>query len=105
MDMVMALWPKPDNKKKQVFVRSAMAKLNEVGLVGIHDAGVTPGNLELYKTLARGDDFTVRVYASMDLTLCARSYHVPGDHPTLCPQSFLLIYPGDDTTNTVRCSD
>lgn len=65
----MALWPKPDNKKKQIFVRSAMAKLNEVGLVGIHDAGVTPGNLELYKTLARGDDFTVRVYASKDLVL------------------------------------
>lgn len=41
-----------------------MAKLNEVGLVGIHDAGVTPGNLELYKTLAKSDDWTVRVYAS-----------------------------------------
>lgn len=64
MDMVTALWPKPDNKKKQQFVQSAMTKLNEVGLVGIHDAGVTPGNLELYKTLARTDDFTVRVYAS-----------------------------------------
>lgn len=44
-----------------------MAKLNEVGLVGIHDAGVTPGNLELYKSLARGDDWTVRVYASKQL--------------------------------------
>ena len=64
MDMVMALWPKPDNMKKQKFVQSAMSKLNEVGLVGIHDAGVSPGNLELYKTLARGDAWTVRVYAS-----------------------------------------
>ncbi len=63
----MALWPKPDDKKKQMFIRSAMAKLNEVGLVGIHDAGVTPGNLELYKTLAKGDDWTVRVYASKQL--------------------------------------
>ncbi|EMR61793.1 putative amidohydrolase 3 protein [Eutypa lata UCREL1] len=48
------------------FVQSAMAKLNEVGLVGIHDAGVTPGNLELYKSLARGDDWTVRVYAMIE---------------------------------------
>ncbi|RYO96199.1 hypothetical protein DL763_003326 [Monosporascus cannonballus] len=63
MDMVMALWPKPDNKKKQQFVQSAMSKLNEVGLVGIHDAGVSPENLELYKSLARSDDWTVRVYA------------------------------------------
>ncbi|RYP08475.1 hypothetical protein DL765_008769 [Monosporascus sp. GIB2] len=64
MDMVMALWPKPDNRKKQQFVQSAMSKLNEVGLVGIHDAGVSPENLELYKSLARGDDWTVRVYAN-----------------------------------------
>lgn len=64
MDMVMDLWPKPDDEKKKLFIRSAMAKLNEVGLVGIHDAGVTPGNLRLYRSLARGDDWTVRVYAS-----------------------------------------
>ncbi|RYP76050.1 hypothetical protein DL769_003707 [Monosporascus sp. CRB-8-3] len=64
MDMVTALWPKPDNKRKRQFVQSAMSKLNEVGLVGIHDAGVSPGNLELYKKLSRGDDWTVRVYAN-----------------------------------------
>lgn len=67
MDIVTALWPKPNNNKKTRFVQSAMAKLNEVGLVGIHDAGVTPGNLELYKSLARGYDWTVRVYASKQL--------------------------------------
>lgn len=66
MDIVTALWPKPNNNKKTRFVQSAMAKLNEVGLVGIHDAGVTPGNLELYKSLARGDDWTVRVYAMIE---------------------------------------
>ncbi|KAI0885458.1 amidohydrolase family-domain-containing protein [Annulohypoxylon maeteangense] len=66
MDMVMALWPKPNNEKKRQFVKSAMGKLNEVGLVGIHDAGVTPGNLNLYKKLAGGDDWTVRVYAMIE---------------------------------------
>ncbi|KAI1105320.1 amidohydrolase family-domain-containing protein [Jackrogersella minutella] len=66
MDMVMAIWPKPDAKKKQQFVKSAMGKLNEVGLVGVHDAGVTPANLNLYKELARGDDWTVRVYAMVE---------------------------------------
>lgn len=68
MDMVMALWPKPNNEKKKTFVKSAMAKLNEVGLVGIHDAGVTPGNLALYRTLAGTDNWTVRVYASKNYT-------------------------------------
>ncbi|KAI1468142.1 amidohydrolase family-domain-containing protein [Daldinia caldariorum] len=66
MDMVMELWPKPDTTKKQKFVKSAMEKLNEVGLVGIHDAGVTPGNLNLYKELAGGVDWTVRVYAMIE---------------------------------------
>ncbi|KAI1416209.1 amidohydrolase family-domain-containing protein [Hypoxylon sp. FL1857] len=66
IDMVMALWPKPDNKKKTQFVRSAMEKLNEVGLVGMHDAGVTPGNLNLYKELEGGDDWTLRVYAMVE---------------------------------------
>ncbi|RYO78133.1 hypothetical protein DL764_010146 [Monosporascus ibericus] len=79
MDMVIALWPKPDNKKKQQFLQSAMSKLNEVGLVGIHDAGVSPGNLELYKTLARRDDWTVRVYAMIECyernTFCPKEAH------------------------------
>lgn len=66
MDMVMALWPKPDDKKKRQFLKSAMGKLNEVGLVGMHDAGVTPGNLDLFKELAGSDDWTVRVYAMVE---------------------------------------
>ncbi|ORY68783.1 amidohydrolase 3 [Pseudomassariella vexata] len=66
MDMVMALWPKPDNKMKQRFVKSAMEKLNEVGLVGMHDAGATPENLALFKELAGGDDWTVRVFSMLE---------------------------------------
>ncbi|KAI0179310.1 amidohydrolase family-domain-containing protein [Hypoxylon sp. FL1284] len=66
MDMVMALWPKPDSKKKQQFLKSAMGKLNEVGLVGVHDAGATPDNLRLFKNLAGNDDWSVRVYAMLE---------------------------------------
>ncbi|GAW17056.1 hypothetical protein ANO14919_065060 [Xylariales sp. No.14919] len=60
---VMALWPKPDNKKKAVFVKSAMRQLNQYGLVGMHDAGVSATNLDLFKDLAGSEDWTVRVYA------------------------------------------
>jgi predicted amidohydrolase YtcJ len=66
MDMIMSLWPKPDDKKKEKFIKSAMRKLNEVGLVGMHDAGVTPGNLKLFRNLAGGEDWTVRVYAMIE---------------------------------------
>ncbi|KAI0015996.1 amidohydrolase family-domain-containing protein [Xylariomycetidae sp. FL0641] len=63
MDMVTALFPKPDKKQKQKFLKSAMTKLNEVGLVGMHDAGVTPRNLKLFRELAGNEDWTLRVYA------------------------------------------
>lgn len=62
----MSVWPQPDKKTKKKFIRSAMAKLNEVGLVGIHDAGATPKTLEMFKELAGGEDWTVRVYTMVE---------------------------------------
>ncbi|CAJ2502315.1 Uu.00g097090.m01.CDS01 [Anthostomella pinea] len=78
MDIVMALWPKPDNSKKRQWVKSAMSKLNEVGLVGMHDAGVTPGNIELFRELEGGDDWSVRVYAMVECY----------ERNTFCPEAF-----------------
>ena len=66
MDIIMSLWPKPDAKKKQKFLQSAMASLNKAGLVGMHDAGVTPDNLALYRELAGTKDWTARVYAMVE---------------------------------------
>ncbi|KAI1188111.1 amidohydrolase [Nemania serpens] len=60
---IMALWPKPDNKKKATFLKSAMNQLNQFGLVGMHDAGVNAENLDLFKELVGSEDWTVRVYA------------------------------------------
>jgi predicted amidohydrolase YtcJ len=77
MDLVIDLWPKPDTEKKKEFVKTAMAKLNEFGLVGMHDAGVIPENLELFSEMASTDDWTVRVYAMMECTL--RNTFCPGD--------------------------
>ncbi|KAI1840812.1 hypothetical protein JX266_012960 [Neoarthrinium moseri] len=77
MDMIMSLWPKPDSKKKQKFLKSAMSKLNEVGLVGMADAGVMPGNAALFKELAGTEDWTLRVYAMLECD----------DRNTFCPDS------------------
>jgi predicted amidohydrolase YtcJ len=70
MASVVALWPKPDNRKKAAFVKSAMRRLNEHGLVGMHDAGVNAGNLDLFKELAGSEDWTVRVYAMAEYYDC-----------------------------------
>jgi predicted amidohydrolase YtcJ len=66
MDLVMQYWPKPNKAKRTEFVKAAQTALNAVGLVGMHDAGVVPENLELYQELADTDDWTVRVYAMLE---------------------------------------
>lgn len=66
IDVVMALWPRPAPATKAQQVRSAMASLNALGLVGMHDAGVTPANIELYAELADSEDWTVRVYGMLE---------------------------------------
>jgi len=66
MDMVMALWPRPGPAKKRAFVSDAMRELHRVGLVGVHDAGVAPDDIELFKTLSATEDWTLRVYAMLE---------------------------------------
>lgn len=66
MEYVMTFWPKPTTTRKTEFLKSAMQSLHSVGLVGMHDAGVNPDELRLYKELARTDDWTLRVYAMIE---------------------------------------
>ncbi|KAG7152407.1 Protein LONG AFTER FAR-RED 3 like protein [Verticillium longisporum] len=78
MDMLYAIFPAPGLEKKRAFVSTAMAKLNEVGIVGMHDAGVFPNHLELYADMAgSSSDWTVRVYAMLE---CAQ-------RNTYCPDA------------------
>lgn len=77
MDMVMALWPRPGPAVKTDYIQTAMRKLNTLGLVGMHDAGVVPRDLQLYQQLAGTDAWTVRVHAMLE---CAeRNTFCPGD--------------------------
>jgi len=68
MDLVMPLWPRPSREQKKGFVRSAMRSLHSVGLVGMHDAGVTPEDIALYEEMANeeGNGWTMRVYAMIE---------------------------------------
>ncbi|TDZ55067.1 putative amidohydrolase YtcJ [Colletotrichum trifolii] len=86
MDFIMNIWPKPGPDKKRAFVAAAMAKLNEFGLVGIHDAGVFPDQLDLYADMAHTEDWTVRVYAMLE---CAQ-------RNTFCPDDAARVFQEDD---------
>ncbi|KAK5987137.1 Putative amidohydrolase YtcJ-like protein [Cladobotryum mycophilum] len=77
MDWVMEYWPKPGLKETAQAVKKAMAKLNEVGLVGLHDAGATPTEIKLYNEMADSDDWTIRVYGM--LTCEERNAFCPDD--------------------------
>ncbi|PNY23845.1 amidohydrolase YtcJ [Tolypocladium capitatum] len=68
MKHVVDRWPKPKDKDKTQAVKTAMAKLNEVGLVGMHDAGSTREEQKMYNRMADrgGDSWTVRVYAMLE---------------------------------------
>ncbi|KAJ4265414.1 hypothetical protein NW762_004702 [Fusarium torreyae] len=66
MDLVTSIWPQPGRDFKARTVKTAMKRLNEVGLVGMHDAGAIPDTLKLYNELSSGDDWTLRVYAMLE---------------------------------------
>jgi len=92
MPLITQYWPKPDAAKKTLFIKSAMAELNKVGLVGIHDAGNVPGDLRLFESLADDrETWTVRMYAMMECDV----------RNTYCPQDALKIQ-RDDGMLSVR---
>ena len=66
MDIVLEYYPKPSKKQKTEFAKNAMSELNKLGIVGMHDAGVVPGDLKLYHELSADQDWTVRVYAMIE---------------------------------------
>lgn len=79
MDIVTGLWPKPNAAQKKKFVGSAMRELNKVGLVGMHDAGVLPRDIDLYEEMVKKDkeEWTVRVYAMVECP----------ERNTFCPEA------------------
>jgi predicted amidohydrolase YtcJ len=76
MDIVMKYYPKPSKERRTKWIQNAMSKLNKHGIVGMHDAGVFPSELKLYKELSTSDAWTVRVYAMAECetrnTFCAK---------------------------------
>ncbi|KAL2274076.1 hypothetical protein FJTKL_03689 [Diaporthe vaccinii] len=85
MEVVMKYWPRPDDARKTTFLRSAMTSLHQVGLVGVHDAGVYTNELQLYKEILSADDWTLRVYAMIECE----------ERNTFCPEKVPAFTDGD----------
>lgn len=66
MELVSNLWPKPSPEMRAKDAKAAIKALNEVGLVGMHDAGATPETLNMYAELADDEDWTLRVYSMLE---------------------------------------
>jgi predicted amidohydrolase YtcJ len=66
MDIVMKYYPKPSKERKTRFLKDAIFELNKLGIVGVHDAGVTPTDLALYEELSNDEDWSLRVYAMIE---------------------------------------
>ena len=78
MDIVLEYYPKPSKARKTAFVKTAMIELNKLGIVGMHDAGVVPRDLDLYGELSTDEDWSVRVYAMIECDV----------RNTFCPDAF-----------------
>jgi hypothetical protein len=48
MDLPLGQWPKPTVEDKMEYLVGAMKSLHSYGIVGAHDAGVVPEDIELY---------------------------------------------------------
>lgn len=91
LSVVLDIYPEPGPKAKAEAVKTAMRQLNSVGLVGMHNAGSPPADLELFSQLANSDDWTVRVYNMLECDV----------RNTFCPQDAVKV-DREDGRFTVR---
>jgi predicted amidohydrolase YtcJ len=98
MDIVLQYWPKPNKVKKTQFIKAAMKELNKVGLVGMHDAGVTSEDMQLYKEIADTSSWTVRVYAMLECgkrnTFCPTDANLPTREDGLLSSRSVKLFAG-----------
>ncbi len=74
LNLILAHYPQPDEATRTRYVAAAMRALNAVGLVGMHNAGTEPATVDLFRRLAGGDDWTVRVYAMRECTAARNTF-------------------------------
>jgi len=66
MRSVFQAMPRPSPADVEAVIFRALKALAAVGLTSVHDAGVDPDSLEIYRKMAEDDRLPVRVYAMLD---------------------------------------
>jgi predicted amidohydrolase YtcJ len=67
-DLVIRVRPRVEAAAKSRAIRRAMAALAARGLTGVHDMGLDPDDLPVYRGLADSAGLTVRVYGALNAT-------------------------------------
>ena len=65
MNLVVAHIPSPDKDDIREAYRKAMAALLPLGLTGVHDAGISIGEAEVYMSMADDSELGIRIYAML----------------------------------------
>ena len=65
MSLVELAVPAPDRDTQRDYLKSAMVELAGLGVTGVHDAGVSPLEVELYQELADAGEMPIRVSAML----------------------------------------
>lgn len=66
VDLILPFLPPPTEEDKTRHLASAQTSLHSFGIVGVHDAGVTQPDRELYSRLADTATLTLRIYAMVE---------------------------------------
>jgi predicted amidohydrolase YtcJ len=65
MALVLDRMPRPGRETKQRWAEEAAAKLLSAGITSVHDAGVEPEDIDLYKSMVEAGRLPIRVYAML----------------------------------------
>jgi predicted amidohydrolase YtcJ len=65
MSLVLDKIPRPSRETKQKWIEDAGRRLLASGITSVHDAGVEPEDIDLYKMMVEGGRLPVRVYAML----------------------------------------
>ena len=65
-ELVQATVPAPTAEQASQALSAAMAEIARLGLTGVHDAGVSKAQMDLYRALADAGRMPVRIYAMAD---------------------------------------
>lgn len=66
MALINALVPPPSLQTKQLALQQALAETSRFGLTGLHEAGTSLQNLQLYQDQIQQQQFPLRLYAMVD---------------------------------------